>query len=174
MAHKTGKIGECRLHGEFHMDADDSPCPACEDGLDGNGNNNCLFGIQCPKCGNAGEENRIIVVGLAEFDLTDDGTDMRPVPEFEDDAPMACGCGYKGTYDDFTKAYEKVYGEDVVEEQPTNAQKVEAWKNDPVRSHWDSYPDFPISDWRFEVANEDTLLGYHEWLECRAEMEDDE
>jgi hypothetical protein len=31
MAHKTELIGTCPKHGEFYMDAEDSPCPSCED-----------------------------------------------------------------------------------------------------------------------------------------------
>ena len=31
MATKTENIGTCQHHGEFYMDAPDSPCPSCED-----------------------------------------------------------------------------------------------------------------------------------------------
>ena len=31
--------------------------------------------------------------------------------------------------------------------------------------------DYPISDWQYEVANGDTLLGYYEWVEHRKESE---
>lgn len=27
----NGEVGECAKHGEFFMDAKDSPCPSCED-----------------------------------------------------------------------------------------------------------------------------------------------
>jgi len=30
---------------------------------------------------------------------------------------------------------------------------------------------YPESDWRYEVANGDTLLGYEEWLDHRDEDE---
>lgn len=30
---------------------------------------------------------------------------------------------------------------------------------------------YPKSDWQYEVANGDTLLGYKEWLEHKAEAE---
>ncbi len=33
MANKGIEVGECTHHGEYHMDAGDSPCPSCEDGL---------------------------------------------------------------------------------------------------------------------------------------------
>ena len=29
--------------------------------------------------------------------------------------------------------------------------------------HWDNDPEFPVSDWQYEVANDDTRLGYREW-----------
>lgn len=32
MSQKTPYVGNCVRHGEFYMDASDSPCPSCEDG----------------------------------------------------------------------------------------------------------------------------------------------
>lgn len=29
--------------------------------------------------------------------------------------------------------------------------------------HWDEHPDHPVADWKSEVANDDTRLGYQEW-----------
>jgi hypothetical protein len=31
MADKGIGVGSCEDHGEYHLDAEDSPCPACED-----------------------------------------------------------------------------------------------------------------------------------------------
>lgn len=31
-------------------------------------------------------------------------------------------------------------------------------------SYWDEHPDFPVSDWQYEVANGDTKVGYWEWV----------
>ena len=31
-------------------------------------------------------------------------------------------------------------------------------------SHWDEDPDYPAEDWRYEVSNNDTRLGYHDWV----------
>lgn len=31
-------------------------------------------------------------------------------------------------------------------------------------SHWDEDPDWPVADWKYEVANDDTRQGYHEWI----------
>ena len=33
-----------------------------------------------------------------------------------------------------------------------------------MKSIWDNDPDFPVTDWRYEVANDDTRLGYAEWV----------
>jgi hypothetical protein len=33
-----------------------------------------------------------------------------------------------------------------------------------TESHWDNDKQFPVEDWRYEVANNDTRLGYLEWL----------
>ncbi|MGA3118397.1 MAG: hypothetical protein ABSF90_28720 [Syntrophobacteraceae bacterium] len=32
-------------------------------------------------------------------------------------------------------------------------------------SHWEDDPEFPAEDWKYEVANGDTRLGYPEWVE---------
>lgn len=29
---------------------------------------------------------------------------------------------------------------------------------------WGAHPDHPPADWRFEVANDDTRLGYWDWV----------
>ena len=34
---------------------------------------------------------------------------------------------------------------------------------------YEEHKDFPISDWRYEVANGDTMLGYMEWVEHKVE-----
>jgi hypothetical protein len=34
---------------------------------------------------------------------------------------------------------------------------------------WSEDPDYPVSDWQFEVRNNDTRLGYREWVEHRKE-----
>lgn len=31
--------------------------------------------------------------------------------------------------------------------------------------HWDVDPDYPVEDWKAEVANDDTRLGYSDWIE---------
>jgi hypothetical protein len=36
-------------------------------------------------------------------------------------------------------------------------------------SHWDEDPQFSVGDWRYEVANDDTRLGYQEWIEHQRE-----
>jgi hypothetical protein len=33
MANKGIGVGECTQHGEYYLDAEDSPCPSCEDGV---------------------------------------------------------------------------------------------------------------------------------------------
>ena len=37
-------------------------------------------------------------------------------------------------------------------------------------NHWDSHPDFPVEDWQYEVANNDTRLGYLDWLQSQLEL----
>ncbi|BBC73218.1 conserved hypothetical protein [Altererythrobacter sp. B11] len=38
------------------------------------------------------------------------------------------------------------------------------------RDHWEDDPDHPIDDWKTEVANDDTRLGYCAWIDARSEM----
>lgn len=38
-------------------------------------------------------------------------------------------------------------------------------------SHWDTDPDL-LADWKYEVANGDTLLGYHQWVSNRDDCTD--
>lgn len=38
------------------------------------------------------------------------------------------------------------------------------------RDHWQGDPDHPVDDWKVEVANDDTRLGYRDWVEVPAEM----
>jgi hypothetical protein len=37
--------------------------------------------------------------------------------------------------------------------------------------YWqDEDPDYPCDDWKYEVANDDTRLGYWEWVAARGEV----
>ena len=33
------------------------------------------------------------------------------------------------------------------------------------KSHWDEDEKYPVKDWQYEVANDDTRIGYLEWVE---------
>ena len=35
---------------------------------------------------------------------------------------------------------------------------------------WGEHPKHSKSDWKYEVENGDTMLGYWEWVQCRLEM----
>ena len=41
---------------------------------------------------------------------------------------------------------------------------------EPQPSHWDDQPEHPVEDWRYEIANDDTRLGYLDWCAAREEM----
>lgn len=32
---------------------------------------------------------------------------------------------------------------------------------------WEEHPDYPMSDWRYEVANEDTVRSYQDWVRAK-------
>lgn len=36
---------------------------------------------------------------------------------------------------------------------------------------WDEYPEYPVEDWHFEVANGDTRRGYWDWVEAKIDEE---
>jgi hypothetical protein len=40
----------------------------------------------------------------------------------------------------------------------------------PTPSHWDEDPNWPVSDWKYEVGNDDTRQGYHEWVASQKEQ----
>ena len=33
--------------------------------------------------------------------------------------------------------------------------------------YWGEDPEHPLADWKYEVENNDTYLGYWEWVEAR-------
>lgn len=39
--------------------------------------------------------------------------------------------------------------------------------------HWKRDPDFPVEDWKYEVANDDTRLGYLDWVKHQRDALDD-
>ncbi|MCV7174820.1 hypothetical protein [Mycolicibacterium sphagni] len=39
--------------------------------------------------------------------------------------------------------------------------------------HWDENPHYPVADWRRDVVNDNTRLGYHDWVAGQAERDDD-
>lgn len=36
-----------------------------------------------------------------------------------------------------------------------------------LQSHWDNHPEWDVEDWRLEVQNDDTRLGYLDWVAAR-------
>lgn len=44
-----------------------------------------------------------------------------------------------------------------------------------LSSHWDEDPEYPVEDWKIEVDNDDTRLGYKEWVlhQRESQAEDD-
>ena len=42
-----------------------------------------------------------------------------------------------------------------------------------MKQYWGSDNQFPVEDWKYEVENNDTRLGYHEWLTVKREQEED-
>lgn len=63
-----------------------------------------------------------------------------------------------------------------IEEWGVYMSNDEQWSTVPPLGTWadDENPLYPMSDWRHEVANEDTRLGYLEWLEHKIECAADD
>jgi hypothetical protein len=41
----------------------------------------------------------------------------------------------------------------------------------PETDYWEEDPDYPVADWKYEVANGNTRMGYWEWVECNRDGE---
>ena len=67
MADKGIGEGTCETHGNYILDAPDSPCPGCEDGEELETGEGCLEGMRCPKCGNI-EDFKIAFTSWGRFD----------------------------------------------------------------------------------------------------------
>lgn len=39
----------------------------------------------------------------------------------------------------------------------------------PVTNHWEDDAEYPVADWQYEVANNDTRQSYAEWLKSKRE-----
>ncbi len=39
--------------------------------------------------------------------------------------------------------------------------------------HWGEHPVYPVADWQYEAANNDTRLGYWEWVSNKIANEDE-
>ena len=39
--------------------------------------------------------------------------------------------------------------------------------------HFEEYEDFPLEDWKEQIANHDTRMGYHEWADCAEAVRDE-
>lgn len=45
-------------------------------------------------------------------------------------------------------------------------------QGDTPVGHWGTHAKYTLEDWKLEVANDDTRLGYWDWVEAREELED--
>jgi len=51
------------------------------------------------------------------------------------------------------------------------AAEMEQWLDDNP-GMWVAHNDYPVADWQYAVNNDDTRLGYREWLVSEAEATD--
>lgn len=45
----------------------------------------------------------------------------------------------------------------------TNLQTASEMKD--LYGVWGEHPDYPKEDWKYEIANDDTVAGYWDWVE---------
>ena len=63
-------------------------------------NTNCLEGIRCPKCG---QEDRFLISGFAQFEVTDDGSESVGDHGWDDDSATRCPeCCHEGKLREFS------------------------------------------------------------------------
>lgn len=46
--------------------------------------------------------------------------------------------------------------------------------SDTPNDYWANDPEHPVGDWKYEVENNDTRLGYWEWVQARKDEGEDE
>lgn len=46
---------------------------------------------------------------------------------------------------------------------------MDEWENTPLEGfeRWDSFPSYPVENWKTEVANNETRYGYWSWVKDR-------
>jgi hypothetical protein len=66
---------------------------------------------------------------------------------------------YKDDAKKFDEAVDRLREALKSNEAPNQSAKL----SEQYGGHWSDHPDFPVRDWRFEVANGDTKLGYWDW-----------
>lgn len=66
------------------------------------------------------------------------------------------GCHCSGTW------------EDILEHMKCTTKKEKRWRGEP----WDTHPEYPVCDWRHEVSEDSTRLGYVEWVNAQLEFEE--
>ena len=62
-------------------------------------NTNCLQGLACPKCSN---DNMLIITGMSEFEVYDNGTASFGDVAWDNDSHTECPeCNFEGALKDF-------------------------------------------------------------------------
>jgi hypothetical protein len=51
--------------------------------------------------------------------------------------------------------------------------RVSAWRDKHRANHWAAHVDHPVADWQHEVSEDNTRLGYAEWVCHQIECEED-
>jgi len=105
------------------------------------------------------------------------GKSIPPMPEDSDREELLCDSCYES--EQVKAAYENSECPDCGTAIPVNVAEGEACRDcghvfysEPPEDYWSEDPDHPVADWKYEVANDDTRQGYHEWVKQRKDEAD--
>lgn len=126
------------------------------------------------------QHNGVTVYHVYKNDHWEDGVRDCWYALCEDDESIFDYRDLPGIPDSELAKYEKLFEGNGAQQVIAHAIDVgyfDGWDKDEVlpdagensRSHWD-IPEYPVEDWRREVNNDDTRLGYLEWVDHQMKM----
>lgn len=110
-------------------------------------NENCLAGMACPKCKSNGP---FLIVTTCWAQVHDDGIEDTSEHEWDENSTCLCkACKFSSKVGSFEVVLTEI-------EKAQNAKAAGDWDYD--------HPSWGRCDWRKEVGEENTQLGYFDWV----------
>ncbi len=85
--------------------------------------------------------------------------------DHEEHGVAKCGCRLEANYNGSGPAFFPCL-DHTRDNVPTLIDEFKA-----EHGYWSEYPDYPQEDWKYQVSNGDTILGYWAWLENMLESD---